>query len=205
MPQWIHDRAGHIQAKNPSMPESEAWAIATQQSHALGKSPKGYGTAEGHHEAKAKYDTPSDDKKTADPGHIGKEAGLLSVVAPMATKDQDDRFRQIIREELAGSKHHRHSQHPSNSVKVAGIDSPFPLALLDGLSDELLKIAKVKMAGLTMSSVAPKPTVSSQITAKVPRNTLNPRTPSYSQINPAPQPGPAQTQQPLLSPPPVRG
>lgn len=47
------------------MPESQAFAIATQQSHALGKSPKGYGTAEGKATAKAKYTTPGDDKKTA--------------------------------------------------------------------------------------------------------------------------------------------
>lgn len=65
MPKWIHDRARHIMAKNPSMPESEAWAIATQQSHALGKSPKSYGTVKGREEAKDKYSTPEDDKKTA--------------------------------------------------------------------------------------------------------------------------------------------
>lgn len=65
MPAWLHARAEHIQAKNPSMPESEAFAIATQQSHALGKTPKGYGTAKGKRVAKAKYDTPEDDVKTA--------------------------------------------------------------------------------------------------------------------------------------------
>lgn len=65
MPQWIHDRAKRLQEKNPDMPESKAWAIATQQSHALGKSPKGYGTAEGKRVAKKKYDTPGDDQKTA--------------------------------------------------------------------------------------------------------------------------------------------
>ncbi len=70
MPAFIHQRAEHISAKNPSMPKSEAFAIATQQSHALGKSPKGYGTAEGRATAKAKYDTPKDDKKTANPGHL---------------------------------------------------------------------------------------------------------------------------------------
>jgi len=56
------------------MPESEAWALATQQAHSVGKSPKGYGTAEGRREAKAKYDTPRDDTKTADPGGLSKEA-----------------------------------------------------------------------------------------------------------------------------------
>jgi hypothetical protein len=37
MPAWIHNRAEHILAKNPSMPKGEAFAIATQQSHAVGK------------------------------------------------------------------------------------------------------------------------------------------------------------------------
>lgn len=70
MPKWIHDRAEHILAKNPSMPKSQAFAIATQQSHAIGKSPKGYGTAEGRETAKKKYDTPHDDKKKANPGGL---------------------------------------------------------------------------------------------------------------------------------------
>lgn len=65
MPQWIHDRADHILSKNPSMPKGEAFALATQQAHAVDKSPKGYGTSEGRATAKAKYPTPGDDKKTA--------------------------------------------------------------------------------------------------------------------------------------------
>ncbi len=40
------------------MAESTAWAIATQQAHKAGKSPKGYGTSEGRSEAKAKYTKP---------------------------------------------------------------------------------------------------------------------------------------------------
>lgn len=70
MPAWIHGRAEHILAKNPSMPKSEAFAIATQQSHAAGKSPKGYGTLEGREQARDKYKTPGDDRKTANPGHL---------------------------------------------------------------------------------------------------------------------------------------
>lgn len=67
MPKFIHDRAEHIMKKNPKMSESEAWAIATQQSHALGKSPEGYGTEEGKQKAKDKYSSPKDDEKMADP------------------------------------------------------------------------------------------------------------------------------------------
>ena len=31
MPKWVHDRAKKIKQNNPSMPESEAWAIAEKQ------------------------------------------------------------------------------------------------------------------------------------------------------------------------------
>jgi hypothetical protein len=72
MPAWMHERADHIQAKNPDMPKSEAFAIATQQMHALGKGPKGYGTAEGRATAKKKFDTPKDDVQTANPGKLKK-------------------------------------------------------------------------------------------------------------------------------------
>lgn len=74
MPKFIHDRAQHIMDKNPSMSESEAWAVATQQSHALGKSPKGYGTDEGKRVAKKKYSTPSNDEKIANPDVLKKLA-----------------------------------------------------------------------------------------------------------------------------------
>ena len=65
MPAWIHNRADRILRKNPNMDESEAFAIATQQAHALGKSPEGYGTSSGRTAAKRKYRTPQDDQKTA--------------------------------------------------------------------------------------------------------------------------------------------
>jgi hypothetical protein len=70
MPAWIHDRAEHILAKNPDMGKSTAFAIATQQSHATGHSPKGYGTAQGKRKAKAKFDTPKDDVQSANPGGL---------------------------------------------------------------------------------------------------------------------------------------
>lgn len=74
MPEWIDKRQQHLRAKNPEMPESEAWAVATQQAHAAGKSPKGYGTPEGRHESKAKYDEPKKEyEKAPDPGGEGAE------------------------------------------------------------------------------------------------------------------------------------
>ncbi len=66
MPKWIHDRADHLQERNPEMPKSQAFAIATQQAHKIGKTPKGYGTAEGKKKAKMKYVLPKKEyRKTA--------------------------------------------------------------------------------------------------------------------------------------------
>ncbi len=58
MPAWIHERAKHIQDKNPDMPESRSFAIATQQAYAAGKAPKKFGASKGRKDAKEKYDSP---------------------------------------------------------------------------------------------------------------------------------------------------
>lgn len=80
MPQWIHDRAKHILKKNPDMPESEAWAIATQQAHKLGKTPKGFGTSEAKAEARAKYRKPrSEYKKTASAAFLDELMKILGL------------------------------------------------------------------------------------------------------------------------------
>lgn len=134
-----------------------------------------------------------------------KRAGLFRAIAPVVAQEQDDRFRQIIREELSQMHPPKPVQPSVKSKTAALIEYPFPLALIDGFYDQLQKTAQ-----LTLSSVAPKPTISNAAT-RLPRNTLTPSTamnakpPSYSQVNPASSPGPAQTAQPLLSPPPVRG
>ena len=71
MPAWIHDRAEHVLAKNPSMNKSTAFAIATQQSHKMGKSPKGYGTKAGKRTARAKFDKPRKEYvRGANPGKL---------------------------------------------------------------------------------------------------------------------------------------
>lgn len=110
MPAWIHSRAEHILAKNPSMPKGQAFAIATQQSHAVGKSPKGYGTSSGRATAKAKYPTPGDDRKTANPGRltspIMEKKALVERLARLALTDVPGTPRLVMRqrspEELAG-------------------------------------------------------------------------------------------------------
>ena len=133
---------------------------------------------------------------------LEKEA-FLRVLAPVVAQDHDDRLRQIIREELSASQAQQPHppQQPSLKSKTKQA-SLLSLDLIGGFSDELRKI---KVAQLTMNSVAPKPTVSSQITARMPRTSMAAKAPPYTQVNPASTPGPAQTHQPTLSPPPVRG
>jgi len=64
---WIHDRAHHLLQKSDDMDKGTAYALATQQAHRLGKSPKSFRTSSGVREAKQKFDKPrSDYKKTAE-------------------------------------------------------------------------------------------------------------------------------------------
>ena len=97
MPKWIHERAEHILAKHPDMPKSEAFGIATSQAHAVGKSPKSYGTAEGRREAKAKYKTPKDDEHRANPGHLEsvKMAAFLDELEKIASTDALSEFLKL--------------------------------------------------------------------------------------------------------------
>jgi hypothetical protein len=80
MPAWIHDRAKHIRSKNPEMSESESFAIATQQAHATGHTPKGFGTSQGKKVAKGKYDEPKAEYvQTADPSSKTKKSSISLV------------------------------------------------------------------------------------------------------------------------------
>lgn len=105
MPKWIHDRAEHLLAKNPDMDKSQAFAIATQQSHSLGKSPKGYGTSKGREEAKEKYETPHDDKKKANPGNLDSpklaalfdEAVKIGAISDQQAQAALDRYETLER------------------------------------------------------------------------------------------------------------
>lgn len=82
MPAWIHDRARRIISKNPEIAESTAFAIATQQSHALGKSPKDFGTEEGRSKAKKKYQDPKTMKKSAFVDALPALTGLATGYSP---------------------------------------------------------------------------------------------------------------------------
>lgn len=103
MPQWIHDRAKHLRKKNPEMSESQSFAIATQQSHAAGKSPKGYGTSEGRREAKQKYDSPARAyEKQADPRSKAKTAGRLALLSGFIMEHEVHTKENAMHSKLAG-------------------------------------------------------------------------------------------------------
>ena len=115
MPAWIHNRAMSLKKDmektyGPEKAEQVAFAVATQQAHKLGKSPKKFksketgkmerfGTSEGRAEAEAKFDKSKDEyRKTAslDPRmmeaffeelELIKEAGrAIQAVIPKAKK-----------------------------------------------------------------------------------------------------------------------
>jgi hypothetical protein len=133
MPEWMHNRAEHILAKNPSMPKSMAFAVATQQSHALGKSPKSYGTTEGKRIAKRKFDTPKDDVKAANPGHLESpkmasiDTEYLKTIYKPDVDFSDPKRQQEFSEASAWIKRHPEARTP----KTAGlsIQALFKLAM----------------------------------------------------------------------------
>jgi hypothetical protein len=218
MPQWMHDRARHIQAKNPEMPESEAFAIATQQSHALGKSPSGFGTEEGHRKAKLKYTTPGDDKKTADPGGLGKEAGIggrvKSFLGDAAAEGVRKRYEGPAKKILTGAGifaggtalggHNLHKRvsrlekaHADGYPKMASVTFLAPLT--DSFCDELEKIAIAVPQSMAMATQSPLGAVKTT----VPKDTLKKST-TYSKVNSSPTVSPIAQHQPVLDAPPVR-
>ena len=95
MPAWIHGRAEHLLAKNPSMKKETAFAIATQQGHRLGKNPKGYGTATGKRVAKRKFDKPKKEYvKTPNPRELEspKMAAMRRELEKGATTQSDSPY-----------------------------------------------------------------------------------------------------------------
>jgi len=63
---FVHDRAHRIMEDNPETPKHVAYAIAVQQGHKVGKTPKDFRTPEGVRTAKKKYELPKAEyQKTA--------------------------------------------------------------------------------------------------------------------------------------------
>lgn len=148
MPKWIHDRASHIKAENPSMPESESWAIATQQSHATGHSPKGYGTSAGRDEAHEKYKTPGDDEQKASPK--SKTAGVPSPFGSALVGGFCDELAAIF-EKRAGLL-----PQPENALTQIKTPSPKPTT---GLKKNITAYSQPKSLPGASPSQGAQPTV----------------------------------------------
>lgn len=148
MPKWIEDRAAHIRSKNPDMPESQSWAIATQQSHKLGKTPKRYGTKEGRQMARAKYTKPRKEylKKAAEELAIAKRANQQTgyAGAPSNTNSmQPNKMLPTPPPTAQGAVHALPGMAP-NPVGSRPAPSPPPVmkvgADITAFTDELLSI-----------------------------------------------------------------
>lgn len=177
MPAWIHGRAEHILAKNPSMPKGEAFAIATQQAHAVGKSPKSYGTLEGRETAKAKYDTPKDDKKTANPGglkspKLEKDSGFLETIKNTLTAPIPG-TPELLGGAKAGiqqaTRFGGRGKGPSEGFKAfqekrSGIDP----VMFHAFADEMRKIAGATITVAPAAVPGPSPTAKQPTRAEAP-------------------------------------
>jgi hypothetical protein len=145
MPEWIHERAKHILAKNPDMPKSMAFGVATQQSHALGKSPKSYGTREGRRNAKRKFKKPTQMTRTANPGKLKTEKlAEVGSLTPAQSVPMDypllprgarhaHNLEDALRGEVLPDDHpyaDEFSQHARNSVDLKGTGVGFSLGTL---------------------------------------------------------------------------
>ena len=104
---WIHDRAHRIMEKNTDMPKGQAYAVATQQAHKVGKSPKKFRTAQGMREAKAKFRMPRKEyQKTAQAGffdELEKMAGLEAAAAKILEAVFKTPVRRFVIGTLLGS------------------------------------------------------------------------------------------------------
>jgi len=118
---WVYERAKKIRSKNPDMEESTSFAIATQQAHKLGKSPKKFRTAEGVRAAKAKYSLPR--------GEYQKTAGAEELIAKREAGEgtaADEKQIRYLRDQLG----------EGGAIKTA---SP-SFVKIAGFVDELAKI-----------------------------------------------------------------
>jgi hypothetical protein len=157
MPAWIHDRAMSMKKDmektyGPEKAKQVAFAVATQQAHKVGKSPKthvsketgkkeAFGTPEGRAEAKVKFDKPkSEYKKTAAfESHIPRGERLKGAIKETL---KDKRFRlamaigvPVTALTAGGIAYARHKGKKKTASAI----------MFDGFFDELAKIAAAKL------------------------------------------------------------
>lgn len=122
---WIHDRAHRIMSESPETPKGMAYAIATQQGHKVGKSPKGFRTPEGVATAKAKFSLPKKEyRKTAgaEEAMAKRLKTLCSLRDKGYTSDRENKEIKFLRNQLYG-------------------DGSMKTAALAGFFDELEKVS----------------------------------------------------------------
>lgn len=79
------------------MKKSTAFAVATMQSHATGKTPKDFGTKEGKREAKAKFDKPKKEYvKTPNPGNLDSPKLASMMFASMGEELQKEALGNLL-------------------------------------------------------------------------------------------------------------
>lgn len=206
------------------MPKSQAFAIATQQSYAAGKAPKGYGTSEGRHEAKEKYDDPkSHYEPKAKPSTKSKEASLsfsLDLVRGFSnelTKIANPMF-QLLSEGLQSPEG---KKLVANALRSSEAQQAIGQAAWNGFKAKAVPLAKKIGVGAVGAGAAyagyraltrekkasevPGPaTVGSIVKSTVPKNTLRVGAAKYSRIAPPGPESPLSRNQSVLEPPPVR-
>lgn len=175
----MHARAMHILAKNPEMGKGQAFAIATQQAHATGHTPKSYGTSVGRREAKAKYDEPKKSyDQTSDPGSVGKkleraedrgrvkikQAGLGSLVSSVVVPEQHQQVQELRQEieQLKAALPKKYTKIKLHKQASLMLTSPFDAAMIGGFSDELQKLAGVvsdKVESWAANKIRKSPTI----------------------------------------------
>ena len=110
---WVHDRAHRIMREGETGEQyggkkgkSVAYAIAVQQAHKLGKSPKGFKTQTGVRVAKRKFDLPKKEyQKTASLAgffdeleKISQAQGLVGAIAKLTRNQQPQQPPQMYQQ-----------------------------------------------------------------------------------------------------------
>lgn len=162
---WIHDRAHRIMEESPGTPKSMAYAVATQQGHKVGKSPKGFRTSQGVREAKSKFRLPKKEyQKTAGAKRTLRIATSIARKSPSAPPE--GLLRAAMR---AGKKVERSSasrgmlpgphlqEHMTDAQKAdmmsAAIRAMSKQASMAGFFDELEKISAMQKLASTGLSI----------------------------------------------------
>jgi hypothetical protein len=157
MPKWIHNRADHIRKKNPGMPESESFAIATQQAYASKKAPKDYGTDKGRTDANKKYDkSPSSYEQNSDPKEKTSMKEKLAGHLPLAEmiSQQITAARHKMKVASAGSAEEKEVEETTEKV-ASSIDFTNPDDI-EKLASALDSVAE-KLAGDKVDNGGEKP------------------------------------------------